>query len=62
MDGEYEKIVEGFRTRATSDAEATMIPIEFDAIVFQEDKSFVAHCPELDVSSCGHNVDEARGI
>lgn len=38
-----------------------MIPIEFDAIIFQEGKSFVAHCPELDVSSCGHNVDEARG-
>jgi hypothetical protein len=43
------------------DAEAMMIPIEFDAIIFQEGKSFVAHCPELDVSSCGHNVDEARG-
>ena len=38
-----------------------MIPIEFDAIIIQEDKSFVAHCLELDVSSCGHNVDEARG-
>ncbi|MBI3807301.1 MAG: hypothetical protein HY281_07270 [Nitrospirae bacterium] len=38
-----------------------MIPIEFDAIIFQEGKNFVAHCPELDVSSCGHNVDEAKG-
>ena len=38
-----------------------MIPIEFDAIIFQEGTSFGAHCPELDVSSCGHNVDEARG-
>lgn len=38
-----------------------MIPIEFDAIIFQEGESFVAHCPELDVSSCGHSVDEARG-
>jgi predicted RNase H-like HicB family nuclease len=47
--------------RAKFDAEATMIPIEFDAIIFQGGKSFVAHCPELDVSSCGHNVDEARG-
>jgi len=37
-----------------------MIPIEFGAIIFQEDKTFVAHCPELDVSSCGHDVDEAR--
>ena len=47
--------------RAKSDVEGTMIPIEFDAIIFQEGKSCVAHCPELDVSSCGHNVDEARG-
>jgi predicted RNase H-like HicB family nuclease len=38
-----------------------MIPIEFDAIIFQEGKRFVAHCHELDVSSCGRNVDEARG-
>jgi len=37
-----------------------MISIEFDAIIFQEGKSFVAHCPELDVSSCGNDVDEAR--
>lgn len=35
-------------------------PIEFDVIIFQEGKSYVAHCPELDVSSCGHDVDEAR--
>ena len=38
-----------------------MIPLEFDVIIFREGKSFVAHCPELDVSSCGDNVDEARG-
>jgi len=37
-----------------------MKPIEFDAIVFQEGKNYVAHCPELDVSSCGHDMDEAR--
>ena len=37
-----------------------MIQIEFGAIIFREVTSFVAHCPELDVSSCGHNVDEAR--
>jgi predicted RNase H-like HicB family nuclease len=34
--------------------------IDFDGIVFQEGSSYVAHCPELDVSSCGKNVDEAR--
>ena len=37
-----------------------MVPIDFDAIFFQEGKACVAHCPELDVSSCGHDVDEAR--
>ncbi len=37
-----------------------MTPIEFDAIIFQEGKTYVAHCPELDVSSCGHDVEEAR--
>ncbi len=37
-----------------------MIPIDFDAIIFQEGKAYVAHCPELDVSSCGHDVEESR--
>ena len=37
-----------------------MTSIEFDAIIFQEGNSFVAHCPELDVSSCGDDVDQAR--
>ncbi|ALA57737.1 type II toxin-antitoxin system HicB family antitoxin [Nitrospira moscoviensis] len=37
-----------------------MKPIEFDAIIFQEGKSYIAYCPELDVSSCGKDVDEAR--
>lgn len=37
-----------------------MNPIEFDAIIFQEGQAYVAHCPELDVSSCGKDIDEAR--
>lgn len=37
-----------------------MTPIEFDAIIFQEGQAYVAHCPELDMSSCGHDVEEAR--
>ena len=36
------------------------MPIEFDAIIFQEGTSFIAYCPELDVSSFGHDVDQAR--
>jgi predicted RNase H-like HicB family nuclease len=37
-----------------------MLQIEFDMIVFREGASFVAYCPELDLSSCGHDTDEAR--
>lgn len=37
-----------------------MKPIEFDAIIFQEGQAYVTHCPELDVSSCGKDIDEAR--
>ena len=37
-----------------------MNAIDFDAIVFREGSTFVAHCPELDVSSCGDNLEEAR--
>lgn len=37
-----------------------MTPMEFDAIIFQEGKSFVAHCPELDISSYSDDVDQAR--
>lgn len=37
-----------------------MQPVEFDAIVFQEETIYVAHCPELDVSSCGQTLDQAR--
>lgn len=37
-----------------------MIPIEYDMIVFKEDETYVAYCPELDVSSCGNSVEHAR--
>jgi len=37
-----------------------MLQLEFDIIVFREADSYVAYCPELDVSSCGRGVDEAR--
>ncbi len=37
-----------------------MIPIEFDIIVFKEDKAYIAYCPELDVSSCGNNIEHAK--
>jgi predicted RNase H-like HicB family nuclease len=37
-----------------------MQQLDFDMIVFQEGKAYVAYCPELDLSSCGDNVDDAR--
>lgn len=37
-----------------------MIPIDYDLIVFKEDKTYIAYCPELDVSSCGNSVEHAK--
>jgi predicted RNase H-like HicB family nuclease len=37
-----------------------MVQIDFDMIVFREGDSYVAYCPELDLSSCGRDVDAAR--
>jgi len=37
-----------------------MLQIEFDSIVFQEGKVYVAYSPKLDVSSCGSTVEEAK--
>ena len=37
-----------------------MIPIDYDVIVFEEDKIYVAYCPELDVSSCGDTAERAK--
>ena len=38
-----------------------MLQLEFDTIVFQEGKTYVAYSPKLDVSSCGSTVEEAKG-
>lgn len=37
-----------------------MIALEYDMIVFKEDETFVAYCPELDLSSCGSSVEHAK--
>ena len=37
-----------------------MVALEFDMIVLKEEKTFVAYAPELDVSSCGDSVEEAK--
>lgn len=35
--------------------------LTFTIQVFQEGRTYVAYTPELDVSSCGRTLDEARG-
>lgn len=37
-----------------------MLPIEFDIIVFKDGKNFISYSPELDVSSCGMTIEEAK--
>jgi predicted RNase H-like HicB family nuclease len=37
-----------------------MTQISFTGLIFKEKDMYVAYCPELDVSSCGHKIDEAR--
>jgi len=37
-----------------------MAQIDFDIIVFKENNTYVAYCPELDISSCGNNVEHAK--
>lgn len=34
--------------------------LEVEGLIWQEGKVFVSYCPELDLSSCGDSVDEAR--
>ena len=33
--------------------------LELTAVIWQEGKDFVSFCPELGVSSCGSNLEEA---
>lgn len=39
-----------------------MIPIDYDVIIFKERGTFVAYCPELDISSCGDTVERAKNM
>jgi predicted RNase H-like HicB family nuclease len=40
--------------------EVHMLSMDYDIIVFKEDKVYVSYCPELDISSCGNTVEEAK--
>ncbi len=37
-----------------------MIPIEYDIMVFKEENTYMAYCPQLDISSCGQDVQHAK--
>lgn len=37
-----------------------MVPIDYSAIVFKEENTYVAYCPELDISSCGNSIEHAK--
>lgn len=37
-----------------------MIPIDYSVIVFKEEDTYVAYCPELDISSCGNSIEHAK--
>jgi len=37
-----------------------MLLLDFDSIFFKEGSIVVAYCPELDVSSCGNDIEQAR--
>jgi hypothetical protein len=39
-----------------------MIPIDYDLIIFKEENTFVAYCPELDIPSCGHDIQHAKDM
>ncbi len=37
-----------------------MNDIYFDTLIWKEGDTYVSYCPQLDVSSCGDTVEEAR--
>lgn len=37
-----------------------MISIDYNMIVFKEEETYIAYCPELDLSSCGNSVENAK--
>ncbi|MBI5208134.1 MAG: type II toxin-antitoxin system HicB family antitoxin [Candidatus Firestonebacteria bacterium] len=39
-----------------------MIPINYDMIIFKEDETYISYCPELDVSSCGNSIAQAKNM
>ncbi len=42
--------------------ETAVISLDYEIIVFKEEKMYVAFCPELDLSSCGNSIDQAKDM
>ncbi len=36
--------------------------LQFVGTIWQEGNMYTAYCPELDLATCGHTVEEARAI
>jgi Uncharacterised protein family (UPF0150). len=39
-----------------------VVPINYDIIIFKEDETYLAYCPELDISSCGKTTEHAKDM
>jgi len=39
-----------------------MNPIDYDILVFKEGEAFISYCPELDLSSCGESIEQAKDM
>ncbi len=39
-----------------------MLAIDYDILIFKEGDNFISYCPELDLSSCGSSIEQARGM
>lgn len=39
-----------------------MISLDYDIIVFEEGNTYIAYCPELDLSSCGTSIGHAKDM
>lgn len=39
-----------------------MFTIDYDMLIFKEGESFISYCPELDISSCGNSIEQAKDM
>jgi predicted RNase H-like HicB family nuclease len=39
-----------------------MNSIDYDILVLKEGDTFISYCPELDLSSCGESIEQAKDM